>query len=104
MAGLEIRLRQLEGKFKLQLKTSQEEPQYLDLLEFPQEMVLETFRILKETTGGYRCLFRREQVTAVSQEELNKLDQLTPEQLYNILKPQQATQVNPLQAGEVSES
>ena len=96
MSGLESRLRQIEDKLKLQLKAPKEEPQYLDLLELPQETVVDTFRVLKEATGGYQCLFRREQDPPVSLEELNELQQLTPEQFYASLKLQRGGEVSKL--------
>ena len=99
MSGLENRLRQIEDKLKMQLEMSKGEPQYLDLLELPQETVVDTFRVLKEATGGYQCLVVREQIATADQED-NDLDELTPEQLYNILKPQQATKGNLLQVGQ----
>jgi len=88
MAVLKSRLRQIEIKLKLQLDVRKEEPQYIYLLDLPKETVIEAFAVLKEATGGNQCLLSAAQRTTATQEELEDLDLLSPEQCYDLLLDQ----------------
>jgi len=85
--ALEQRLRQIEKILKPLPEVSIYKPEYIDLLDLPKETVIAAFGILKDA-GGYQLMFRKEQVAMVSEDERNSLNNLTPDQFYEMMLTQ----------------
>jgi len=83
--ALEQRLRNIEERLKRQMRGTKCEPQYIDLLDLPKEMIVETFRILKESTQGCQCMLKLDQIEGANSSEYIPFDQFTPEQLYDLM-------------------
>ena len=88
----EGRLRQIEQRLKPHKKHVEYEHQYLDLLDFPKEETIETFATLKEA-GGYHLMFTREECTALGEEQIKALEQLTPTQFYELMMTNREKQI-----------
>ncbi len=80
---VERRLKHLEDRLERQAACTKSEPRHM---EIPRETVIAAFDMLKDVGGGsYQYLLSPDELAAITKEELDELNQLTPAQLYDLM-------------------
>ncbi len=78
---LEHRIRQLERTLRAATSPAPAVKHYLDI---PKETVIAAFGVLRDA-GGYHYMLAPEDLKSISQEEIDAINKLTPEELYDTL-------------------
>jgi hypothetical protein len=95
VAGLESRLKKIEGRLNMQSKYPATEPEFIDLLDLPKDTVIGALGILKDATGGFQCMLKQDQIERASSNQFVTLDQLTPDQFYSLMLAQRGSRLGP---------